>query len=81
MVNKPWDREVNLSGVFAAAAISDFERAEIIVYMLTSLGIEDVQFNNLLFDLDTAQDKDEFEYVWNRIYDWADKGKRLWIQT
>ena len=81
MVNKPWDREVNLSGVFADESISDFERAEIIVYMLTSLGIEDVAFNNLLFDLDTAQDKDEFEYVWNRIYDWADKGKRLWIQT
>ena len=81
MVNKPWDREVNLSGVFDDESISDFERAEIIVYMLTSLGIEDVAFNNLLFDLDTAQDKDEFEYVWNRIYDWADKGKRLWIQT
>ena len=81
MVNKPWDREVNLGGVFADESISDFERAEIIVYMLTSLGIEDVAFNNLLFDLDTAQNKDEFIYVWDRIYDWADKGKRLWIQT
>ena len=81
MVNKPWDREVNLSGVFDDESISDFERAEIIVYLLTSLGIEDVAFNNLLFDLDTSQDKDEFNYVWNRIYDWADKGKRLWIQT
>ena len=80
MFNKPWDRKIDLSGVFDDKSISDYERSEIIVDMLTSLGIEDEAFNNLLFDLGRSQDKDEFDYVWNRIYDWADKGKRLWIQ-
>ena len=41
---------------------------------------DDSELNDLIWDLDTADDLEEFDFVWNHFYDWCDR-ERVWLET
>ena len=77
---KSWDRKVTLDGVFDDKSLTYEDRRDGILIRLAALRIQNLEFINLLLELRATRDEDEFIPVWNRIYDWAERYKRLLIQ-
>jgi len=77
-----WKRVVNVADLFDESNGLEFkEILTRVVARLEGLGIEDEDFGNILTALSYAEDRDEFDRYWDDLYDWADEGHRLWIET
>ena len=82
-----WKHKVDVSDVFGPYADLPFEqRRDAVVLKLrqspaTSDGLEGEEFILLLEDLADTPNEDEFDDVWDSIYNLADTGKWLWIET
>jgi hypothetical protein len=42
--------------------------------------LRDEELEDILEQLNAVEDCDELNYVLSQLYDWADQGKRLWLQ-
>jgi len=41
---------------------------------------EAIEYENLVDDINTTDDEDEFDWAWQNLYDWADENL-VWITT
>jgi hypothetical protein len=80
-----WDRKIRLADVFHAGHLTFERRRDLIAARLRAsawLTGRD-EFDDLVLlvdDLAEAEDADEFDAVWDAIYDAADED-RVWIET
>lgn len=75
-----WKRKVDVSQWFHDDALSVAEKAKAIAAHLRPLIGDDEEAAELLDMLAEQDEADDFDYVWNDLYDWAD-AKRVWINT
>lgn len=89
MMNRQWKKKVELGDVWNNEELEFTERRDVIVRRLKILApwaarqdaqySPDLTFAELVEDLADCEDYDEFNLAWDELYDWADQGKRLWI--
>lgn len=75
-----WKKHVDVSQWFHDDALSVADKAKAITDHLRPLIGDDEDAAELLDELAHQDDADEFDYVWNDLYDWAD-ANRVWINT
>lgn len=77
-----WDRKIYVGDIFHNDDIPFELKRDSIVKRLRSMvrPRKDEDFVCLIEDLEVTEDEDEFDDVWNDIYDWADEN-RVWIET
>ncbi len=78
-----WDRRINLAGVFRNENLTFEERRDAIVRKIRASGWvtdESWSLDNLVEELGDTENVDEFDAVWDAIYDQADID-RVWIET
>jgi len=82
-----WDMHLQIEDVFHNDGLTLPEKRAIILSRLRALPVhndDDDEFEGILEELEhpvDPLDASEFNSVWDRLYAWADNGKRLWIQT
>ena len=76
-----WRRHLDISDVFHSEEIPFAQKLQVIVARLRSLTVEDSLLKGIIDNLAESTDVEEFDVHWDALYDWADQGKRLWIQT
>lgn len=60
------------------------ELADRLKHTLPGAYLEDYQYEGIvdeLADFHEEDSVDNFDYILSQLYDWADEGHRLWIQT
>jgi hypothetical protein len=80
-----WQRSINVSDVFHNDAMSFEQRRDAIVRRVRSsgwLGASDEgdEIHGILTDLEHSTNADEFDNLWDEMYDLADQD-RVWIRT
>lgn len=79
-----WDRKINMKGVLDRDAPFEEIRDEVVRRLRHSTWMgqagEDSELDYAIQELADTTDADEFDYVWNEIYDLAD-WDRVWIET
>jgi hypothetical protein len=80
---KPWKKKVQLGDVFRNEDMTFEARRDAIVERLKKLSYyhSDEEFRGLVDELAEAVDHEDFDWVWEDIYNWSDRDKRLWIET
>lgn len=83
MPTNTWLLTVNLADVFRNEELTFEERRDAIVQRIRASGWiteDDYSLDNLVEELGDAEDTDEFDAVWDVLYDHAD-ADRVWIAT
>lgn len=75
-----WLKQVDLKDVFHDDEMPFEEKRDIIVRRLKKAFLGHEEANEILLDLATADDVDEFDEYWDALYDIADR-ERVWIST
>ena len=80
-MNQPWRSELDLSDIFHNEQYTFEEKRDLIVQRFLNLGIRSPVVAGMVESLSASFDENEFDIYWDKLYDWADSGKRLWIRT
>jgi hypothetical protein len=84
-MGKSWDMILDLSDVFHSDILCFPAKRDVIIERLRDLGhnyeIPDPMYYHVVGELEVAPDVEAFDVVFERLYNWADEGKRLWIMT
>lgn len=85
MPRNVWRVEIKLGDFFKSDDLTVAEKAKEIVKRIRDSRWRDISGSQFLLDdilerLGSVADADEFDYVWNEIYDLADID-RVWIDT
>jgi hypothetical protein len=75
---RSWKRTVNLKGVWRNEAMTFEERRDAIIGRIRESGWQSEDLDNAIDELAEAEDADDFNEVWDLIYDLADE-ERVWI--
>ncbi len=78
-----WDRRINLADIWRNDALSFEAKRDAIVRRIRRSGWiteDNWSLDNLVEELGDAADTDEFDAVWDVLYDHAD-ADRVWIAT
>lgn len=87
-----WQGKLTVKDCFHDDALSIPQKADIISKRLLGKieewrgngSFDEDECDELMYlaqDLKDSHDADEFDEIWEQIYDWADHGRRLWIET
>jgi hypothetical protein len=82
-----WHEKIDVSEEFQQAKdgkITIPELAQCVADKLDSLYGRDLVLSGIIRDLRSMNDKtevDDFDKLWNHLYNWADYENRLWIKT
>lgn len=88
MVNRGWKAKLRIGDVFHNDGLSFEQRRDAIVRRFRALlqagDVSQDSFglsiSELVDELAETENPDEFDWVWDEIYDWADT-ERVWIET
>jgi hypothetical protein len=72
-----WKYNVDVRAIFHNDDFSVNEKAKLIAKNLRALPNHDSSLEVLLKKLELQTDADDFDKVWNKIYDWADRTRTL----
>lgn len=75
-----WDKRINLADVFHNQDLTFEQRRDAIVKRIYGSGWNSDEAYTLAADLADTQNAEEFDEVWNAVYDLADYD-RVWIAT
>jgi hypothetical protein len=81
-----WNKTVDVSSVFHNDDMSFIERRDAIVkkfrdaWPVSFTEDESLEINDILDELEETEDVEEFNSVWDEVYDWADY-RKVWIKT
>ena len=82
---RQWERRLELADIWKQRERDEIEIPELgkeIANRLRLLNLQSHEMDGLIEEFDCVEDDmEEFDSILERLYDWADVGKRLWIAT
>jgi hypothetical protein len=75
-----WRKEVRLKDVFHDDEMAFEEKRDVIVRRLKKAFLGNEEAEEVISDLSYADDVEEFDDIWDVLYDIADR-ERVWIST
>lgn len=78
-----WHSSIDLGYVFHDNDLSFTERRDTIVQRISTASFydaDDLQLADIVYELSQAEDAEEFDFLWDEFYDWADVNG-VWVTT
>lgn len=82
MIRNPWQKTIDLVDVWNSTELSFAEKRDIVVERVRKSGWpnENSVLSGLLDQMTDLDDVQEFDFLWDQVYDEAD-WDRVWIST
>lgn len=77
-----WNHKIELGDVFHTEMSWSEKRQAIVTRIVdsTAFCLPDWDLEEIVDEIRASEDANEFDMVWNRFYDWADRN-RFWVST